>query len=171
MFELHKAKTNEVKDIRWVVFHPEDHELRFYQFMFPIREHQREDGIRDYYEIKINGRWKQICIWEMIYRDEDGKLGIYRRPYWHSRWEYEEEVHMSSFDCVEWIIFQDDEWDMFVATSRSTSWNVYETFFINEYQRLLKENDGNIWSWFYDELEKRTFTHIEYKPFLDLTTC
>jgi hypothetical protein len=33
---------------------------------------------------------------------------------------------------------------MYVATSRSTSWNVYETFFINEYQRLLKENDGNI---------------------------
>jgi hypothetical protein len=28
---------------------------------------------------------------------------------------------------------------MYVATSRSTSWNVYETFFINEYQKLMKE--------------------------------
>jgi hypothetical protein len=27
------------------------------------------------------------------------------------------------------------------------------------------------YAWFYDELEKRTFTHIEHKPFLDLSTC
>lgn len=170
MFELHKAKTDEVKDIRWVPFHPEDHELRFYEFMFPVREHQREDGIRDYYEIKVNWEWEQICIWDLIYKDKDWKVGFYTRAYRHSRWEYDK-VELCSFDCVDWIVFQDDEWDMYLAESRSTSWNVYETFFINEYQRLLKENDGNIWSWFYDELEKRTFTHIEHKPFLDLTTC
>ena len=76
------------------------------------------------------------------------------------------------FDWIEWAIIQDDEWDMYLVTSRWSSWVVYETFFIQEYHRLQEEyanKDSMIW--FYDELEKRTFTNIEHKDFIDLTTC
>ena len=178
MFELHRAKKDweyfekeNIKDIRWVPFHPEDHELRFYQFMFPIIEKTRMEDweeIRDHYEIKIDGKWKHICIWELITRDEEGNLKVYSRPYWHARWEYEEAIR-PDFDCIEWIIFEDDEWEYHVATSRSPSWNVCEEFFVNEYRRLSEEWAERGYRWFYDELERRTFTHIEDKPFLDLS--
>ena len=179
MFALHRAKRNwryfkkeDIKDIWGVVFEPDNHELRFYQMMFDIRAVENAWWLIDHYEMKVDGEWKHICIWDLIVRWKDGKDRFYTRDYWHARWEFDQVYSMYWFDCVEWIIIQDDEWDMYLVRSRWTSWYVYETFFIQEYHRLQDEYaEKDSMDWFYDELEKRTFTHIEHKEFLDLTTC
>ena len=170
MFEPFVNKEDR-NDVMWgVIFNPENHELRFYQEMFNIITTVHPDMTKTY-KIELDKEWIPIKDWDVIFRTKDWKEYIAEHE-WVVRNCDRMPFSFCSFDCVTWLIFQDEEWEMYVAESRWTSWNVYEGFFIQEYQRLMKEYaDKDSYAWFYDELEKRTFTHIERKPFLDLSTC
>lgn len=177
MFEPLFLKENEKEVLRAVFFEPYKHELRFYQFMFDIEPHKNWRWVLDWYTLKSWDEELELKEWDVILIDEFD----HRKPKIVSkeeildkyiRDERKQLTSFSSFDCSTWIIIQDDEWEMHVVTSRSTWWNVYETYFIEQYQKLQEERaESWDYSWFYDELEKRTFTDIEDKPFIDLTTC
>ena len=51
MFEPLVMKVDESQVMRGVVFEPDDHELRFYQFPFEIREKKNWWGVTTGYEL------------------------------------------------------------------------------------------------------------------------
>ena len=178
MFEPFKNKENEKDIIRAIVFEPSKHELRFYEFMlWELREYKNNWWVLQWYEFFDWVDWQLIKEWDILVNDtiEYGDPHTYHivTNMIKENYEHMEPGSLPFINSHKWVIIQDDEWEMYVVTSRSTGHVVYETFFIEQYHQLVDEVNKYWLEYdsFYNELEKRTFTDIEDMPFIDLTTC
>lgn len=169
MFEPFVMKVDESQVMRGVVFEPDDHELRFYQYLFDIVERTWE-WKHSHWELKCWDEWKKIEEGDVICID----MFRHRQPYiipadviaenWINK------KYSTRFPSEFEFIFKDNEWEYHIAESRGSSWMIYEDFFQQEFEQLDEEcEEEDDWSWFYQELEKRTFTYIKDFEFLDLS--
>lgn len=172
MFEPLVMKVDESQVMRGVVFEPDDHELRFYQFPFEIREKKNWWGVVTGYELYNWSKWLELNPWDVIYLNEfdHHNPAIVKADVISENWERKR--YSSRFPSEFEYVFKDNEWEYHIAESRWSSWPIFEDYFIEAYRDLdeeFNEDENAARSYFYKILEKRTCTYIKDFEFLDLS--